>query len=223
MNDVQQKFGIDSSVVFRFSIPQLQMMIDTLNIPEHFIFCGHRSNGIEALTVSLHRLACPIRFADLSIIYDLLPSHLSQIFAGFMLWIYDTFGDLVRSFQNPWTTERHWLELFSSNLEAKGCPLKDTFGFIDGTHIEVCRPVRDQRSFYCGHHRCHCFKCLVAQLPNGILLSFGPFNGSQHDSSQAEVVAIGSLLATHCAFPDRSFLLYADSGFAIGEQLITPF
>ena len=110
MNDVQQKFGIDSSVVLKFTILQLQMMIDTLNIPEHFIFCGHRSNGIEALTVSLHRLACPIRFADLSIIYDLLPSHLSQIFAGFMLWIYDTFGDLVRSFQNPWTTERHWLE-----------------------------------------------------------------------------------------------------------------
>ena len=140
-----------------------------------------------------------------------------------MLWIYDNFGDLVRSFQNPWTTERYWLELFSSKLEAQGCPLKDTFGFIDGTHIEVCRPVRDQRSFYCGHHRCHCFKCLVIQLPNGILLSFGPFNGSQHDSSQAEVTAIGSLLATHCAFPDRSFVLYADSGFAIGEQLITPF
>ena len=28
------------------------------------------------------------------------------------------------------------LELFSQKLEASGCPLPNTFGFIDGTHIE---------------------------------------------------------------------------------------
>jgi hypothetical protein len=42
-------------------------------------------------------------------------------------------------------------------------------------------------------------------------------------SSQAEAIQINELLASHCTFPDRSFVLYADAGFAVGRNLITPF
>jgi len=223
VGDLRSHFGVESQRVLRFSIEQLEEMIDVMKIPKEFVFCGHRSTGVEALAISLHRMSSHVRFVDLSYTYDLLPSFLSQIFAGFMYWVFSNFGDAVRSFEHPWTTERDWLELFAEKLGEKGCPLQDCFGFIDGTHIPVCRPVRDQRSWYCGHHHTHCFKCLVIQLPNGMLLSFGPFNGSQHDSSQAEVVQIGQLLDTHCSFPDRNFVLYADSGFAVGQNMITPF
>jgi len=222
-DDLLSKFGVEAQRILRFSVSQLDEIVTVLQIPDNFIFCGHHCTGIEALVISLHRMSSHVRFIDLSYVYDLLPSFLSQIFAGFMLWIYSNYGDIVRSFEHPWTTDREWLELFAEKLSQKGCPLPNCFGFIDGTHIEVCRPVRDQRSWYCGHHHTHCFKCLVIQLANGMLLSFGPFNGSQHDSSQAEAIQIGSLLSTHCSFPDRDFVLYADSGFAIGQNLITPF
>ena len=140
-----------------------------------------------------------------------------------MCWVHQNFGDMVRSFDHIWTTERIWLESLSSKVAAKGCPLPNCFGFVDGTHIEVCRPVRDQRAFFCGHHRRHCFKSLVIQLPNGIILAFGPFNGSQHDSSQAEDMQLNNLLISYCSFEDVDFVLYADSGFAVGRNLITPF
>ena len=34
----------------------------------------------------------------------------------------------------------------------------------------VCRPVRDQRSWYCGHHHTHCFKWWVIS-PNDLVAS----------------------------------------------------
>jgi len=221
--DLSRHFGIEAKRILRFSVEQIDEVLNTLQIPTQFIFSGHHCSGVEALVISLHRMSSHVRFVDLSCIYDLLPSFLSQIFSGFMLWIFSNYGDVVRSFEHSWTVEREWLSYFARKISEKGCPLPDCFGFIDGTHIEVCRPVRDQRSWYCGHHHTHCFKCLVIQLPNGIILCFGPFNGSQHDSSQAEAIQIGQLLSTHCSFPDRDFLLYADSGFAIGQNMITPF
>lgn len=64
----------------------------------------------------------------------------------------------------------------------------------------------------------------MIQLPNGIVLAFGPFNGSTHDSSQAEEIALNDLLRTYCSFSDNTdFLLYGDSGFAVGHNLVTPF
>ena len=140
----------------------------------------------------------------------------------------------------------------------------------------MCRPVRDQRSWYCGHHHTHCFKwylfyfgektiatffnylvwssncpmefCCpsdplmavnmtgIKQFLSAIVCSFKQkrisyvlwFNKACQNiiilySSQAEAIQIGELLATHCSFPDRNFVLYADSGFAMGANLITPF
>ena len=63
----------------------------------------------------------------------------------------------------------------------------------------------------------------MLQLPNGVMLSFGPFNGSQHDSSQVSEISLNQLLENYCSFPDKDFLLYSDSGFAISNNIITPF
>ena len=42
-------------------------------------------------------------------------------------------------------------------------------------------------------------------------------------SSQAQEIQIDQLLSTNCSFPDKDFVLYADSGFAVDRNLITPF
>ena len=71
---------------------------------------------------------------------------------GFMFWIFSKYGDNVRSFEHPWTTDREWLvcnsiktaifnfqsrlEVFAEKVIQKGCPLPNCFGLIDGTHIE---------------------------------------------------------------------------------------
>ena len=44
---------------------------------------------------------------------------------------------------------------------------------------------------------------LGIQLPNGILLSFGPFNGNMHDAMMFHLMDLRGLLATHCQVPGK--------------------
>ena len=53
-----------------------------MQIPERFSFDGYNCSGTEAFTISLYRLSSKARFIDMSFTFDLLPSFLSQIFAG---------------------------------------------------------------------------------------------------------------------------------------------
>ena len=56
------------------------------------------ANSVQVLSL--------FRFIDLSLVYDLLPQFISQIFAGTMVFIFRKHGDLVRSFEHSWSTER---------------------------------------------------------------------------------------------------------------------
>jgi len=88
----------------------------------------------------------------------------------------------------------------------------------------ISKPKYGQETYYCGHHHVHCIKSLVIQLANGILLAFGPFKGSMHDSRQAREMGLANLLREHCSFPGgEKFRLFADKGFALEPQVITPY
>ena len=63
-------------------------------------------------------LSVLFRFIDLSLVYDLLPQFLSQIFAGTMVFIFRMHGDRVRSFEHSWSTERGRYSFTLSNLRA---------------------------------------------------------------------------------------------------------
>jgi hypothetical protein len=41
-----------------------------------------------------------------------------------------------------------------------------------------------QNAAYCGHHHSHCLGYQFVELPTGVNLVFGPFNGFEHDSSR---------------------------------------
>ena len=52
----------------------------------------------------------------------------------------------------------------------------------------------------------------------------GPFDGSTHDSSAADVVGLYQLLIEHLTFDDRAkFNLFLDLGYRLGHSMITPF
>ena len=170
---------------FRFDTSQVINLIDYLQIPQCISFNGCKTSAIEAICISLHRLSSHCRFIDLSMIYDLRPQVLSQIFAGMMVLLFRKYGNLVRSFEHSWTVSRTSLDEYASKVSSTGCPLENVVGFLDGTHVPVARPSRDQRQWYCGHHRQHCFKSTAIQYPNGLMWAFGPFDGSTHDSTAA--------------------------------------
>lgn len=71
--------------------------------------------------------------------------------------IYDRFSHLLQSLNLVWLD----CEVFAAAIEAKGAPLHQCWGFIDGTVRPIARPVRNQRIMYSGHKRIHCLKFQV--------------------------------------------------------------
>ena len=63
----------------------------------------------------------------------------------------------------------HSREIYSNAITAKGSPLDNCFGFIDGTVRPISKPGQNQHVFYNGHKRVHSIKFQSVALPNGII------------------------------------------------------
>jgi len=61
------------------------------------------------------------------------------------------------------------LERYSRAITAKGSPLDNCFGFIDGTVRPISKPGENQRILYNGHKRVHGIKFQSVALPNGLI------------------------------------------------------
>ena len=115
-------------------------------------------------------------------------------------------------------SKRKKFENYIRALSEAGCPLENTFGWADGSHIPVCKPVRGQRPWYCGHHKTHCFKVLVMTVVKGVMLCFGPFDGSTHDSLAADIVGLDDLITEHILFLDMGYRLQNQVTYDTGES-----
>jgi len=210
-------------LLFRFQKEDIRTIITALEIPELISFDGYNTNSLEALLILLRRSASCARYVDVSMEVDLLPQFQSQIFNGLMMFVWNKIKDVIRKINPSWMTDRQRLEMWAAAIEAKGCPLPNTFGFGDCVIIPCCKPVRGQRSWYSGHKKTHCFKGLMITTPAGIMVGFGPFNGSTHDSACADIVGLDQLLTQDFSFPDGvPFLIFLDPAFRIGNAMITP-
>lgn len=210
-------------IYFRFEKCDIPLLIEALQIPERISFDGYLTTSLEALLLVLRRLSSHVRYIDISMEFDLLPQFQSTVFNGLCMFIFEKIKDPIRRINHSFMTDRTKLEMWAAALEAKGCPLPNTFGYGDGCHIPVCKPVRGQRSWFCGHHRVHCFKILGLIVPSGLLFAFGPFGGPTHDSTAANIVGLDLLLEEHYTFPDgTSFNVFLDPAFAVGDHTVTP-
>ena len=61
--------------------------------------------------------------------------------------------------------------------------------------IVICRPGYNlQEACYCGHWHEHALSYQFLQFPNGLHLTFGPFNGFEHDSTCVKLIELESKL-----------------------------
>ena len=67
------------------------------------------------------------------------------------------------------------MEIYNNAITAKGSPLDNCFGFIDGTAGPISKPGQNQHVVYNGHKRVHGVKFQSVALPNGIIGNmYGP-------------------------------------------------
>lgn len=109
-------------------------------------------------------------------------------------------------------------------IQQKNAPLRNCWGFIDGTARAICRPGVDQQEYFSGHKRLHCVKYQSVLCPDGIIVSLlGPFHGRRHDAGILRESGFYEQLESCCKFPhERNFVLYGDPAYGVREQLISP-
>jgi nuclease HARBI1 len=115
------------------------------------------------------------------------------------------------------------LRRFADAVAARGAPLPNCVGFIDGTVRAICRPARNQRASYNGHHRVHALKYQSVVTPDGIIAHLaGPFVGRRHDALMLGESALLPRLAAHLNGVHGPFYFYGDPAYGLSPHLQSP-
>jgi len=203
---------------FRFRPAELRTLIQALKIPETYRAKTYRTTDIEGLLLTLRRLAGGVRFSDLSFEFDRTEQELSAIFYTTIMMIDSGLSTLYSLNHEIFSQEnlRYWSDRVEEVTQIRGLGVSC---FIDGNITNISRPVRSQRLMYSGKSKTHAIKHLGLVTPSGITFLVGPEIGSRHDSG----------IANNHSIPDQvervfgQFRIYADQGFALSRNIITPY
>ena len=160
---------------FRFNKEDIPRLAEVLGIPRQ-IRCYQRStcSGLEALCIVLKRLAYPCRYADMVSKFGRPVPTICIIYNHMIDLIYQAHSHRIMDWNNRILSPNQ-LETYTNAISARGSPLLNCFGFIDGTVRPICRPEENQRLVYNGHKRVHALKFQSVALPNGLIGNlFGP-------------------------------------------------
>lgn len=160
---------------FRVKKDDISILADVLQLPQNII-CQQRTkcSGIEALCMLLKRFSYPCRYSDMIHRFGRPVPELSMITNTVMEYVFDAHGPRISQW-NPNILSPQKLQEYAQVIHAKGAPLGNCFGFIDGTVRPVSRPDQNQRVVYNGHKRVHSLKFQAIALPNGLIGNmYGP-------------------------------------------------
>lgn len=169
---------------FRFYKNDLPFLAEVLGIPE-VVECYQRSisGGLEVLCIFLKRHSYSCRYSDMIARFGKPLPVLCMINNYMIDYIYQAHSHRILQW-NDSILNPHSLKIYSNAITAKGSPLDNCFGFIDGTVRPISKPGQNQRIVYNGHKRVHGVKFQSVALPNGIIGNmYGPIEGRRHDAA----------------------------------------
>ena len=209
---------------FRFEKGMILEMQGLLHIP-HEIILENRSvvSGNLALCMMLKVLAYPTRLLSIVDFFGRCTSDCSRIISYTIKHVYLLTTDIM-----AWDTERltpEVLEKYAGAVAEAGAPVKNCFGFIDGTVRGTARPMKRQRVVYNGHKRKHALKYQSITAPDGLCIHLhGPQPGTRHDARMYRESGLPQILE-ECAYDTQgnSLCLYGDPAYGHSQNLIAPF
>ena len=155
---------------FRFYKNDLPFLAEVLGIPD-VVECYQRSicSGLEALCIFLKGHSYPCRYSDMIALSGKPVPVLYMINNSMIDYIYQAHSHRILQW-NDSILNLYSLEIYSNAITAKGSPLNNCFGFIDGTVSRpISKPGQNQRVVDNGHKRVHDVKFQSVALPNGII------------------------------------------------------
>ena len=141
-----------------------------------------------------------------------------------MNFIYETQHHHLRSFDQPCLSPEN-LQNYADVIHARGAPLSNCWGFIDGTVRPVSRPGKHQHTVYNGHKRIHAIKFQSIVAPNGLIANlYGPVVGKRHDSGMlAESGLLGDLQQYSYSPDGQPLCIYGDPAYPISVHMQCSF
>ena len=151
---------------FRVEKHHISRLVDALEMPAVFK-CeqGTICEGTEGLCILLKRFSYPCRFSDMIPIFGRPVPELCMISNTVMDWVYDNHRHRIMD----WNLSPIQLETYAQAIFNKVAPLRNCFGFVDGTVRPVSRPGENQRLVYNGHKRFHGLKFQSVVVPNCLI------------------------------------------------------
>ena len=211
---------------FRFRKGDIVFLSDALEIPDT-VKCEQRSicDGIEALCILLRRLSYPCRYGDMIRRFAKPVPVLRMVTNQMIDHVYDLHGHRVTQWnQNIMSPAQ--LQSYCEAITARGAPLNNCFGFIDGTVRPITRPGEHQRVLYNDHKRFHGIKFQSVALPNGLIGNlYGPvgehrvFSSFFHVMSRIYIQTATAWVTVNSPFECRSKPQTNDTMCSIFEVL----
>ncbi|KAM7291994.1 uncharacterized protein ISCGN_025280 [Ixodes scapularis] len=209
--------------LFRFHKEDIGELLSCLRIPDKVTSAqGVVVAGEEALCITLRRLAYPNRWVDLEMLFGRSSSTLSSIATKVLRHIDTTFSHLLQDLNVHSWLDLAELERMSQAVHAKGAPLTNCWGFLDGTARAICRPSQSQTEYFSGHKRHHVIKFQSVMCANGIICELdGPYRGRRHDAGMLQRSCLYEKLQR--LVQGRSYVLYGDPAYPIKALIIKPY
>ncbi|ETV96241.1 hypothetical protein H310_10425 [Aphanomyces invadans] len=121
---------------YRFDVAGIRRLAYLLGLPAVVITKRrYRVTRDEAMCVLLGRLAFPVRFHTMTKTFGRSRAALCEIFAHVVGEIYDRWKSLMY-FNDRLVREN--MDTYCQAVHAKGAPLSNVYGFIDGTKLQTC-------------------------------------------------------------------------------------
>lgn len=229
LHTIRQMYqGRDLQTYIRMSEGEFLTILANLQVPQIFKYMGrHRINSTLAFYIVMRRLATTMRNADIGLELGLQTSLISGSHVAFIKILWPKIQMKLNSFDHEWLNFEA-LERFAEAHHfhpAVPHPHPSVVGWIDGKCLETNKPLTGARQQFCGHHHRCVRKWMFFSFPNGMVVPFGPFRGGNNDAGCVADMGLTGLLREKFDFPERgrTFMILADGGFGIDEQVIIPY
>lgn len=210
---------------FRFSKSAVSELLEGSGLHDNiFVDETFRCSALEGLCMLLRRLSYPTRLTD----FGTEPFHrsvpaASRIINRTLDFLHERYCERLRFDRRIINRER--FEEYRKHLEDSGCPIHEAAGFIDGTQVPMCRPVKGQRAFYSGYKNTHGMRYQALVHPDGMVSAFSKsFSVKMSDSGVLRESKILSPLEEICKDENNEvlFIIYGDHGYARSDVIKTP-